>query len=391
MIPRVRPEAGYREIFSALGTGHDPNSVAEFAEVLRSRLSLESAPALTPSGRAALYYLFLAVPLRRVYLPAYTCWVVAEAAVLAGKEIHLLDISYPGLHIKPCEIERIRSMPGIVVATHSFGYPEDAAAIRNILNDSSFMIVEDCAGAMFSRYQDKPVGLTGDAAIFSFEEGKLWTLGRGGAVVTKDKTLHSRIQDIMKKTCTLRPGPINLFRLIKRRFLTQPFVYNLLLRMYLRFYPPTEGIHEFSRKLTEDYTRTFSSYQARLGLIMEPGITEIARRKRELFEYYNSAAADIAGIRRAEALPRSEVCPMRFPILVSKENKPAVYSGMKALGIDLGFSFSYFLGNGQQYPGAARMAEECLNLPVYSEITLPIARNILKLLESCMSDMPRYK
>jgi len=383
MIPRVRPEAGYREIFSALGTGHDPKFIAAFAEVLRSSLSLESAPILTPSGRAALYYLFLAVPLRRVYLPAYTCWVVAEAAELAGKKIHLLDIAYPGLHIKPSEIERIRFKPGIVVATHQFGYPEDAAAIRNILDETSFMIVEDCAGAMFSRYQNKPVGLTGDAAIFSFEEGKLWTLGRGGALAVKDKALRFQIQNIMKRTCTPGTSRINLFRLIKRRFLTHLFVYNLLLRMYLRFYPPTEGIHEFSRELTEDYTRTFSSYQARLGLIMEPRIKEIARRKRELFEYYYRATADIAGIRRVEALPQSEVCPMRFPILVSPENKLAIYSRMKSLGIDLGFSFSYFLGNEKQCPGAARMAKECLNLPVYSEISLPIARNILKLLASC--------
>jgi dTDP-4-amino-4,6-dideoxygalactose transaminase len=390
MIPRVRPEASYREIFGALG-GHDPKYIAAFAELLRSHLSLDSAPILTPSGRAALYYLFLAIPLRRVYLPAYTCWVVAEAAVLAGKEIHLLDIAYPGLHIKPCEIERIRFNPGIVVATHSFGYPEDVAAIRNILDETSFMIVEDCAGAMFSRYRNKPVGLTGDAAIFSFEEGKLWTLGRGGALAVKDKSLHSRIQHIMKSTCTLSPGRINLFRLIKRRFITHHFVYNLLLRMYLMLYPPTEGIHEPSRELTEDYTRAFSSYQAKLGLIMEPRITEIARLKRELFEYYDRATADISGIRRVEALPRSEVCPMRFPILVSPENKLAIYSRMKSRGIDLGFSFSYFLGNEKHCPGAARMAEECLNLPVYSEITLPIARNILKLLASCMTHKFRYR
>lgn len=385
MIPRTRPETRYGEVIAGLTSPalETRGARSRFAAFLQKTLPTADTPFLTSSGRAALYLLFKVLPQERVYLPAYTCWVTLEAAKLAGKTVSFLDIDYPGLHVKTEEFERIRSEPGIIVATHQFGYPEDVARIREILSGNAHAIIEDCAGAIFTGIDGLPAGHLGDAAIYSFEAGKLFTLG-GGAVVARDGELMRRIQEEANKWSTPRRWPGSLLRLGVKRFLAEPAFYGLLLRIYLLFRPPTEGRRFLSPTLARTYTDGFSDWQARLGLIVGTRIIDIANRRRVLFDFYNRALEDIPAIGRVRPLPGATVCPIRFPFLVDSRRKYSLYDRMRKRGVDLGFSFSYSLADEHQCPGAAKFAREVLNLPIYSEIHLPEAEWIVEQLVKCL-------
>lgn len=385
MIARNRPEATLREIVRAAAFGADDAAAQSiFFRVLRDSLQLRGDVMLAPSGRAAIYYLLSAIPLERVYLPAYTCWVVLEAARLANKEVVLLDIDYPRLNIRLSEIERIRGMPGIVIATHQFGFPEDVGAIQERLRGSKHVVIEDCAGAMFTRVSGAPVGSLGDAALYSFETSKLWTLGRGGLIVTPNAELATRVKHAMRVT---RPAGawMDLFRLGMRRFVTAPFVYHWLLAAYLLAREPTEGMGQASASLTADYLRQLSPGQLRLGVRLSDRVGDIVRRRQALFELYDRAVADMPGIERVEALPHSVVTPIRYPVLVKGVDKRRVYDRVRGQGIDLGFSYSYTLGDRRTYPGAAKFAEQVLNLPLYGDITDAEAQRAVAALRAALT------
>jgi dTDP-4-amino-4,6-dideoxygalactose transaminase len=370
MIARTRPEARLGEIAKAWFSvsRHGKEAVCdEFARWLLLALSLEGEPVLVPSGRAGLYALFRALPLKRVYLPAYTCWVVLEAARLAGKEVEFLDIEYPSLNLRMDEIERIRDDPGIVVATHQFGYPEDVEAILGGLAKGDHIVIEDCAGAMFCQLRGSPLGGRGLAALFSFEAGKLFTLGRGGLIVTRDTALARRIREELDAIASAGRRSV-LRRLALRRLSTSPFMYRALLPLYLMLREPTEGMQRLSGTLTADYCETFSTFQAHLGMLLAARIDAVAKRRRSLFELYERAAETIPGFTPVTSLPASVITPIRYPILAQSRNKRAVYDGMRARGVDMGFSYSYSLADAHKYPGAARFGAEVLNLPLYADL-----------------------
>ncbi len=379
MIARNRPEARLGEILRAwVGTGRT-EPIAGFARTMQEALALDVEPVLVPSGRAALYFLFRAIPLRKVYLPAFTCWAVLEAARLADKDVALLDIDYPRLNLRLDEIERAAREPGIVVATHQFGFPEDVAALRERLGDRGHVIVEDCAGAMFTQLRGVPVGALGQAAIYSFEASKLWTLGRGGIVIPWDPLLAQRVRELAAG-CT-RGSSAVLARLALRRTLTHPFWYRLLLPAYLALREPTEGMQALSDRLTPEYYEAISPRQAQLGMLLATRLVQIVRRRQELFDYYHEAVQALPGITRVEALPKSRVTPIRYPVLITRGDKRVLYERLRADGIDLGFSYSYSLGDAWSQPGAARFAREVMNLPLYADLDHAAAERVIAALQ----------
>ena len=365
VIARNRPEPTLAEIARSLVSTGDAGQSRQFVVGLRTALDLESDPLLSPSGRAALYYLLRAQPHQRVYLPAYTCWVVAEAARLAGREVHFLDIEYPGLHLKPAELERISRAPGAVVLTHQFGWADDARRARAILGADHFRI-EDCAGALGARFRDRPVGLEGDAAIFSFEAGKMLGCG-GGAVTIRDASLREQVRKEIDQYALPAAGRYDLLILAARRCATAPWLYAGLLRAALLFRAPTSGPPPDATSPGAWYRRGMGAGQVALGLLQLRRLEQTLLRRRRLLEHYHRALDDLPALNPVPALAGTQFGPIRAPVLYAGD-KFALHRRLLRHGIDLGFSFSYCLANEGEFPGAARFAREVINLPLYSDL-----------------------
>jgi dTDP-4-amino-4,6-dideoxygalactose transaminase len=70
------------------------------------------------------------------------------------------------------------------------------AADLNPLLKLDVPIIEDCAQAVGSVYNQRPVGTFGVAAIYSFYATKVMTTGEGGMVVSNAKNIADRIRDL---------------------------------------------------------------------------------------------------------------------------------------------------------------------------------------------------
>lgn len=68
--------------------------------------------------------------------------------------------------------------------------------VSEIAHRYGLRVIEDAAHSFGGSYKDKPVGAHGDIICFSFDGIKNITCGEGGAVVSKDKELTAKIQDL---------------------------------------------------------------------------------------------------------------------------------------------------------------------------------------------------
>lgn len=85
--------------------------------------------------------------------------------------------------------------PKAVVVVHLYGHPADMPAITEVARRHGMAVVEDCAQGHGARWGGRAAGTWGDVAAFSFYPTKnLGAIGDGGAVVTGDAGLATRVR-----------------------------------------------------------------------------------------------------------------------------------------------------------------------------------------------------
>lgn len=86
-----------------------------------------------------------------------------------------------------------------VIPVHMAGHACDMEKICKIAKKHNIYVIEDAAHGHGGECNGKRIGSFGDAAIFSFQNGKLMTCGEGGALVTRRKDIYDTaylIQDV---------------------------------------------------------------------------------------------------------------------------------------------------------------------------------------------------
>ena len=109
------------------------------------------------------------MPQKKVYLPAYNCWAVAEAVHRAGKKPIYIDISLNDYNMDTSKLEEVLERDSIVIATHQFGIPCDIEAILQIASERQCVVIEDNAAAFGSEIRGKKTGGFALAGIVSFD------------------------------------------------------------------------------------------------------------------------------------------------------------------------------------------------------------------------------
>ena len=156
---------------------------------------------LTCSGSAALviafdYFKHLAIG-REIVLPAFTCPLVAHAALKAGLTVTLCDTMPARFDMDMGMLARIINADTLaIVPTHFGGHLTPINPLRGLLQSIAprIFIIEDAAQAYGARMHGKPVGFSGDVGLFSFAAGKGLTLYEGGCLVAADPVVRMAIE-----------------------------------------------------------------------------------------------------------------------------------------------------------------------------------------------------
>lgn len=148
------------------------------------------------NGTVALHLALLALgigPDDEVIVPTFTYIASVNAIVHCGAKPVFVDSLRDSWQINPFDIVRkITNKTKAIMVVHLYGQPCQMFEIVNIAKQHNLFIVEDCAEAFGSRYEEQHVGSFGDIATYSFFGNKTITAGEGGMVVTNNETLYDR-------------------------------------------------------------------------------------------------------------------------------------------------------------------------------------------------------
>lgn len=127
----------------------------------------------------------------------------ANCALFCGANVDFVDIdpvtknmSVQALNDKLIIAKKSNRLPKVVVPVAFGGQSCDLKAIKALSKKFKFKILEDASHGIGGFYQGHPIGscVWSDITVFSFHPVKIITTGEGGAVMTNDPNLDSKLK-----------------------------------------------------------------------------------------------------------------------------------------------------------------------------------------------------
>jgi dTDP-4-amino-4,6-dideoxygalactose transaminase len=243
----------------------------------------------------------------RVILPAIGCPSLLATALISNLKPVIVDVDR-NLNIDPDEVKKIIQPGDIVLGVHIFGIPCQIQKLKSICEENYAFLIEDAAQAVGGSVGGKPLGTFGDASILSFASGKILPTNGGGAILTDDENLYSKLvqtistlpdrsNDFEKKSASLRN---NLTDIFNRARLDNPDV--------------ASGWFEEFERAGDIYNYPIHSQEA--GIIIEK-IKELGRIRKSRIDGVTiyREALDLQGVEHIDY--PVDCCPFRFSFILS--------------------------------------------------------------------------
>lgn len=118
-----------------------------------------------------------------------------SSIVTAGAVPVFADIDRDSQNITPESVRKVLSpRTKAVVCVHLAGWPCEMDGLKELADEHSLFLIEDCAQAHGARYKGRSVGSIGHIGCWSFCQDKIMTTGgEGGMVTTNDQELWSKM------------------------------------------------------------------------------------------------------------------------------------------------------------------------------------------------------
>ena len=123
-----------------------------------------------------------------------TCTATNWAILAAGFEIIWADIDEYDLNINIVDVymNKLRKDVAAVMVVHWGGYPVELNKLKRLQEHFKFEIIEDCAHAFGSLYDNTMIGNSGNYCAFSFQAIKHLTTGDGGMLILPNKEEYKK-------------------------------------------------------------------------------------------------------------------------------------------------------------------------------------------------------
>lgn len=236
-----------------------------------------------------------------------------------------------------------------ILATHVFGTPCAVEAIEALARRHGLRVIYDAAHAFGVRHRGQSVLRYGDISALSFHATKLFHTGEGGAVITNDDALATKLA-------------------------------------YLRNFGHL-GANEF---VSLGINAKNTELHAALGLCVLPHVPALIERRRALTAYYDHLVAPLALQR--PALGAEDTSNFTYyPVLLPSEAH--LLAAMHALGEAAIYPRRYFypaltdlpyVQAGAACPVAHDVASRVLCLPLHHELTEADIRQIAAIISTCL-------
>jgi len=166
----------------------------KFEEQFAETVGAKHAYAVS-NGTAALHVAYLSIlePGDQVIAPAFT-FIATISTIHYSNAIPILaDVDPYSYLLDPEDVmEKITPKTKAIAPVHLFGNSCNMKALTEIAEDHNLYIVNDCAQAHGTQYNDKDLGSYETLNCYSFYPTKTLTMGEGGIVTTNNEELYNK-------------------------------------------------------------------------------------------------------------------------------------------------------------------------------------------------------
>jgi dTDP-4-amino-4,6-dideoxygalactose transaminase len=326
-----------------LGTGP---KVARFEDIFKEYTGAKYAMALN-SCTAGLHLAMVVTGIRsgdEVITTPLTFCSTANAIIHTGATPVFVDVEEETMNIDPEKIEEaITPRTRAIIPVHFAGRPCNMDAIMDIARQHDLIVIEDAAHCIEGWYKGKKIGNIGDMSCFSFYVTKNIVTGEGGMVTTNKEVWADKI------------------------------------KMY--------GLHGLSKD-----ARRRMDIQASLGIHQMKRIDKYLKRRKEIWEKYNSAFSNLPV--SCPAPPEHNTVHARhlYSLLIDidkiKKTRDNVQQELHELNIGTGIHFmslhlhdyyrKTYSFDPDDFPNAKWISDRTISLPLSAKLTDEDVEDVVK-------------
>lgn len=325
-------------------------------------------------ARNAIYYLFrelrATMPRLTVLAPDYYSGNEVLAMRAAGATLHYYPIRRD-MRLDPDEVRRLceEYNPEVLYVIHYLGWPQPMPALVDLCRQRGMFLVEDCALALLSELNGKPLGSFGDWSVFCLY--KTLPVPNGAVLVQNTARLdaleHLPLRQVSSASVLGRTA-----ELFVQRTRGRAAGLGAALCAVKRGLGRAAGAMEIHRTPVGDMGFDLAD--------VDLAMSSISERLLNRFDVVDIRRTRLANFRRlADALrgrahmvlpdPDDGVCPLFFPVLVP--DKHAAATALRQRGVDaLEFWNDGVEGDGAEVSADARfLRAHVLELPIHQDLT----------------------
>lgn len=181
--------------------------VNNFEEKFAAYIHVDHAASVC-NGTVALHLALIALDLKQgdeIIVPTFTYIASVNAISYVGAKPVFVDSLTETWQMDCADVERkITPKTKAVLAPHIYGHPCEMDTLLEICSRYHLFLIEDCAEAIGSRYNNRLMGTFGDIAAFSFFGNKTITTGEGGMLTSNSKELIERAKKLKNQGLSSR-------------------------------------------------------------------------------------------------------------------------------------------------------------------------------------------
>jgi dTDP-4-amino-4,6-dideoxygalactose transaminase len=325
-------------------------------------------------ARNAIYHLFRALletnPGLSVLAPDYNSGNEILAMRAAGAAIHYCPVRRD-MTLAPEDVERYCRIhnPDLLYVIHYAGWPQPMAALVEICRRRGMLLVEDCALALLSESDGRPLGTFGDWSVFCLY--KTLPLPNGALLVQNGPRLES-----LERLRLRHAGPASVLgrtaELLVQRIRSRANGVGAALQMVKRGMGRAAGALDVRRANVGDIGFNLEDVDLAMSRMSERVLARMdfaAIRERRAGNYRRLAGSLSPDVVQVFPTLPDGVCPLFFPIVVADKQRAA--DALRARGVDaLEFWNESAEPGGHEMGADARfLRRHVLELPIHQDLT----------------------
>ena len=280
----------------------------------------------------------------------------ANCALYCGAKPVFADIDPETYNIDPDSIRKcITDKTKAVIAVDYTGQAVKADEIRAICDEFGLVFIEDAAHSIGTKYNGKYVGNIADMTCFSFHPVKTVTAGEGGAILTNDDGLYTK--------------------------LVLAHAHGITHDEALMEDAPHEG-EWYYEEISLGYNYRMTDFQAALLISQLSRIDEFVARRKEIVKRYDEAFANLPGIIIQKNIPESDTSRHLYVIRLDLDKltctRREFFDAMSAENVQCQihyvpvYWFPYYRHLGYEKglcPNAEEVYKGIMSIPLYPKMT----------------------